>query len=220
MSAVRRVLGIDAGYVNFAVCYLDVADFRRPLHWTNAPLFTGTFSEQKLAEAIYAWATDPVNERMLCEADCIVLERQMVLKFQAVNHCIRFRHWDKTIEVAPATMAKLFGLPGTRKEKKKAAVELVGKNAVFPVKKGKKDDLADAFLLAAHGLFLASPNLKDQWVSLANEPSTSRRSQSNKRKSRSLHGAAPAAPVKRPAQSPASEYIYTLDDDRFRLTFF
>jgi hypothetical protein len=165
----RRVVGVDAGYVNFAVCMLSEGDFRRPVYWNNSPLFLGKFSKEKLASAVYEWITKPDIKAMLESADLIVLEKQFEPKYEAVNHCIRFRYWDKTTEVAPATMSKEFSLPMTRKEKKKAAVELVSRNAVFPIKKGKKDDLADAYLLALRGLFSFTPKIKEGVVGIGDE---------------------------------------------------
>jgi len=158
-----RVIGIDAGYVNFAVCGVNSKDILRPYYWKNEPLFTGEFSEERLCQAINEWTSRPDIRHMLDEADVIMLERQMTMKFQAVNHCIRFRWWEKTREVNPKTFAAFFGLPQTRKEKKKASVDLVGSNTVLPVKKGKKDDLADAYLLALFHIFTSSPILKEGW---------------------------------------------------------
>lgn len=144
----RKIVGVDAGYVNFAVCAIDTDDLYRPYYWSNTALFKGQFSEERLAHAVYEWIKRPEIKLLLDGADEIILERQMTMKFQAVNHCIRFLYFEKTREVNPKTAAAIFGLPTTRKEKKKAAVDLVGSFCVFPVKKGKKDDLADAYLLS------------------------------------------------------------------------
>jgi len=158
-----RVVGIDAGYVNFSFCSVSSSDILRPLCWSNEALFTGKFSEERLAEEIYRWVTKPEVKDMLDRADKIVLERQMVKKFQAVNHCIRFRYFEKTVELNPNTVGKYFKLPLERAPKKKAAVELVGSNLPFPVRKGKKDDLADSYLLAAYVIFQEYPQLKEGW---------------------------------------------------------
>jgi hypothetical protein len=144
----RKIVGVDAGYVNFAVCAIDTDDPFRPYFWSNSPLFKGKFTEERLAFAIYEWIQKPEIKHLLEIADEIILERQMTMKFQAVNHCIRFLYFQKTREIHPGTVRAMFGLPISRKEKKKAAVELVSRFCVFPVKKGKKDDLADSFLLS------------------------------------------------------------------------
>lgn len=158
-----KIVGIDAGYVNFAYCLVDSDEPFRPVTWVNEPLFTGKFSEERLAREIYAWVTRPGIKAMLDSADAIVLERQMMKRFQAVNHCIRFRYFDKTIEKNPNSVGKDFALPTDRRSKKKAAVDLVACNCALPIFKGKKDDLADAYLLAIHEVFLRQPQLKEGW---------------------------------------------------------
>ena len=164
--AFRKIVGVDAGYVNFAVCAFRTDKVTTPYYWTNAPLFKGKFSEERLAQAIYAWITQPEIKQLLDEADEIILERQMTMKFQAVNHCIRFRYFQKTTEVNPKTVGAFFRLPETRREKKKAGVDLVSRHAVMPVQKGKKDDLADAYLLAFYGAVKTQPELGALWLEL------------------------------------------------------
>lgn len=163
-------MGVDAGYVNFAVCGIDLEAPFKPYYWKNSALFTGSFSEEKLCHALNTWINKPEIKELLGEADEIVLERQMTMKFQAVNHWIRARYFDKTKEVHPNTYASLFGLGNERKKKKKRAVELVSKHAIFPIKKGKKDDFADAFLLATWGLINHSTELRNHWVGPEMEP--------------------------------------------------
>lgn len=147
-----RVVGIDAGYVNLAVCGINTEEPDKPYFWHNFCLFNGPFSEEKLVSAIYHWIHLPEIKHLLDSADCIVLERQMTMKFQAVNHCIRFAYFHKTKEVSPMSVGAFFGLPRERRPKKKAAVDLVSQFVVLPVKKGKKDDYADAFLLVMYEL--------------------------------------------------------------------
>lgn len=159
-----RVVGIDSGYVNFAVCGVDSRDLLHPYFWKNEPLFTGPFSEEKLISAVYQWSQKPEIRQLLEEADVIVLERQMAKKFQAVNLCIRFQYFAKTIEVNPNSLGRLFNLPLDRKAKKKAAVDLVSSHVVLPVKKGKKDDLADSFLLALYRQLDDLPDQKEGWI--------------------------------------------------------
>ena len=158
-----KVVGIDAGYVNFAMCFLDEKSMSKPVYWDNSPLFTGEFSQERLVQAIYAWINTPDIKAMLQTADWIVLEKQLVQKYQAVNYCIRFLYFAKTIEVAPATMSAYFKMAKTRKEKKKDAVALTASNSPFWIKKGKKDDLADAYLLACYGIFQTNPKLFEGW---------------------------------------------------------
>ena len=166
------IVGIDAGYVNFAICALHSDKPKEPVHWTNEPLFTGDFTEEKLCAAVYAWIRKPEIAELLKAADVIVLERQMTMKFQAINHCVRFLYFEKTKEVNPMTMASLFGLPKLRKDKKKAAVELVSFHVLLPIKKGKKDDLCDAYLLAMSHLQQKNPKFFPKWQGVAKEPAS------------------------------------------------
>lgn len=147
-----RVIGVDAGYTNFCVCGIDSEDPDHPYYWENRILFEGGFSEEKLVAAIYAWINLPHIKELLDQADVIVLERQMAMKFQAINHCIRFLYFNKTKEVSPMSVGAFYGLPKERRPKKKAAVDLVSEHVVLPVKRGKKDDYADSFLLAMYEL--------------------------------------------------------------------
>ena len=200
----RRVVGVDAGYVNFATCGIDSDGVFRPYHWTNEALFTGKFTEERLCKAIYEWINRPDIKTLLDEADQIVLERQMAMKFQAINHCIRFRYFDKTIEVSPSTVGKQFKLPSDRRSKKKRAVELVGTNVPLPISKGKKDDLADSYLLAAYGLFQHSPELKEGWKDVDSGDSGARKPAKGKPRS---GGRKQPAAVKSTA-GPARGYIF------------
>ncbi len=159
-----KVVGIDAGYVNFAVCGVDTRDLTRPYYWKNSPLFTGKFSEERLVHAIQEWINRPDIRELLDGADQIVLERQLTMKFQCVNHCVRFNYFDKTAEVNPRTLGAFFRLPVDRPSKKKDSVLLVTRNTAFPIRKGKKDDLADAYLLAAYHAFSSNPRLQEGWI--------------------------------------------------------
>jgi hypothetical protein len=163
----RKIVGIDAGYVNFAVCGINTRDITRPYHWSNTALFTGKFSEERLVNAMQNWIRREDVQQLLNEADEIILERQMTMKFQAVNHWIRANFFAKTREVNPNTVGAFFSLPiKDRKQKKKQAVDLVTSHTVFPVRKGKKDDLADAYLLAFYGAIESEPLLQHQWEEL------------------------------------------------------
>lgn len=167
----KKVVGIDAGYVNFAVCAIDTDNPERPYFWVNEPLFKDKFSEEKLCQEIYRWIKSDRIKKLLDGADQIILERQMTMKFQAINHCIRFLYFNKTQEINPKTFAAYFGLPQTRVEKKKASIEKVTARVVLPVKKGKKDDLCDAFLLSMCGVLQSRPELSAVWTKkIAAEP--------------------------------------------------
>lgn len=146
------MLGIDPGYKNFSWCILE-KDWKKPVRWANEALFEGPYDEEKLWRSIYKWCS--THEQILTEVDVIVIERQIADAYRIIAATIRtfVRNPGKSVIVAPNTMAKHFSLPHTRAEKKAAAVTLVEKNLRIPVpEKKKKDDYADAFLLAYLGL--------------------------------------------------------------------
>jgi hypothetical protein len=201
----RRVVGIDVGYVNNAMCVID-GNSRKPKYWVNAPLIKGKFTEEKLKKAAYDWVKSPEIKAWLDSADDIVLERQMMKKFEAVNNCIRFLYWEKTIELAPNTVGAYFKLPQDRASKKKAAVALVSVNVPF-VCKGKKDDLADAYLLATFGLFSKNPVLKEGWVHEYGRIGIKPRASRKERKARDQPV---AVAVARPADQHAQRYFIDL----------
>lgn len=174
----RKIIGVDAGYVNFAICGINTRDIAQPYHWTNQPLFTGKFSEERLVHAVQEWIHRPDIQQLFNDADEIILERQMTMKFQCINHFIRANFFAKAREVNPNTVGAFFSLPiKDRKQKKKQAVDLVTSHTVFPLRKGKKDDLADAYLLAFYGAIESEPLLQNQWAEL----------QPNKKKQKVLH---------------------------------
>ena len=80
-----RVVGIDAGYRNFAYCALDGSpdyDWRHAL-WTGHEDW-GTFrSMDWLRQQTLAWCQR--NKRQLDDAQAIVLERQLKKKFMIQN---------------------------------------------------------------------------------------------------------------------------------------
>lgn len=144
-----RILGIDSGYANLAYCEMESEDHTHPLEWTCCRILEGKYSEKAFFEAAYRWVR---RKRELFErADRIVLERQMTPKFAVINIMIRTLYYDKAVEYNPQTVGAHFGFPRDRESKKRAAVSLVGQNAAFPQVK-KKDDLADAYLLAIYDL--------------------------------------------------------------------
>ncbi len=163
-----RALGIDPGYKNFSWCVLE-RDWKRPVRWANEALFEGEYDEEKLWRSIYAWCTK--HEQIINEADVIVIERQIMDAYRIIAATIRTfaRNPGKSVIIAPNTMAKHFKLPHSRAEKKKAAVRLVEKNLRIPVpEKAKKDDYADAFLLAYMGLELPGIGVGDEILPLKN----------------------------------------------------
>lgn len=148
MKRVAQIIGIDVGYANLAMCGLD-PDWRNPVIWTNERILEGKYTEEGLWQATFAWCKK--HQELLENACMIVLERQIDDRFKVMNAIIRTLHPSLAVVVAPATIGAKFGLRRTRKEKKEDAIRLVGNNLRI-VDARKKDDLADAFLLAFWGL--------------------------------------------------------------------
>lgn len=142
----QKVLGIDPGWANFAYCQLG-QNWRQPFVWNVERIMNPPYSEEALWKAIFAWCQK--NEIMLKSSTHIVIERQMEAPFIVIATTIRTLYPKTTVVVSPKTVGKLFNLPVKRAEKKKAAVEIVRRNVSFPEgSQKKKDDLADAYLLA------------------------------------------------------------------------
>jgi len=144
-----RILGIDAGYANLAYCEIDTDDHRHPIIWNCCRILEGKYSEKAFFDAVYRWATGELMYRLFQRVDRIVLERQMTPKFAVINVVIRTLYFAKCVEHNPQTVGAYFRLPRDRTSKKKAAITLVSRNAALPAAK-KKDDLADAYLLAIY----------------------------------------------------------------------
>lgn len=147
-----RVVGIDAGWKNLAICAIDYPNILRPSTWELHQIMEPPYAREKFMGAVQEFFEREDVKALLESADHIVLEKQLQEKYACLNCKVRFAYWEKTVEVHPNSVGKKFGLALDRKTKKKEAVVLAQKNAVFPKRKGKKDDLADAYLLAVYGL--------------------------------------------------------------------
>jgi hypothetical protein len=152
MQRTWRVIGIDAGWKNLAVCVIDYPNILRPVHWELYQIMEAPFAREKFMGAVQDFFEREDIKKWLESADQIVLEKQLQEKYACLNCKVRFGYWEKTTEEHPSSVGKKFGLASDRQTKKKQAVVLAQKNSVFPKSKGKKDDLADAYLLAVFGL--------------------------------------------------------------------
>ncbi len=151
-----NVLAIDAGFRNFSWVSLVAGNWRAPYQWGKADICPDNPkpSHQDLRIATVRWCDD--NHGILDAAQHIVLERQIKPKFIIINTVVFARYPGKTVEYSPKTVGKFHGLPGDRSAKKKAAVDLVARNLELPRIYKKKDDLADAMLLAIYHMSLTS----------------------------------------------------------------
>lgn len=152
------VVGIDAGFRNFAWCAVDNEDWRSPQQWNAEDLWPPRKGRSKVPDKTDCvnitvhWARR--NKAMLDAADEIVLENQMRTPFIIINAVIQALYPEKTTVVHPTTVGAFWRLPRTRELKKEAGVEVVKKNGATLMRAngGKLDDLADAWLMAVYCL--------------------------------------------------------------------
>jgi glycosyltransferase involved in cell wall biosynthesis len=189
------ILGVDAGYANLAYCMIDSEDHKNPSTWDVVRVMEGHFTEQKFFHVIYRWVTSETMRELFQKADRIVLERQMSTKFAAINVVIRTLYYDKTIEYNPQTIGAFYKFPRDRYSKKRATIEYVGLIAQIPDRK-KKDDLADAYLLALYDLQFHFGVLTEGSSDVIQSPGD-RRGNGRKRRRYSI---SPAVPAPAPAR--------------------
>ena len=155
----RCVVAIDAGYRNFAWCCVDRFSWKQPLHWRLEDLWprrAGRRAKPQREDIIrftMDWCQDHEDE--LKKADVIVLEKQMRVPFIVQNTVFRVLFPEKVRMVHAMTVGAYFKLPKTRDKKKAAAVEFLQVSGIqFPrlPRYKKKDDLADAWLMAVYQL--------------------------------------------------------------------
>lgn len=158
----KLIVGIDAGYRNFAVCVLD-ANSGKLQSWSVSdlvPHIKGKPTVAQIGAGVHMWLEQ--SRKLLERTSFIMLETQMRKPFMVMNalimgFCIALR--VPTMELHPKTMAKHFGLRQKREDKKADGIALItkmwGKDA-FP-DHHKLDDLADSALLA-----LAAYNFQQQ----------------------------------------------------------
>lgn len=163
----KTIVAIDVGEVNLGFCEIDLSS-NRPSNWKRVEIVSkGNAKRQDLYAGLEKWLQTPEIALALANASFIVLEDQYKSKYVAMNAFIQSKHFNKTKLVNPKQLAKYFNLPQTRKEKKKAAVELVSLNTDLKHFKGKKDDLADAYLLGIFFLFNLNSELRKGWNELS-----------------------------------------------------
>lgn len=148
------IIAIDQGYRNFSWVQVDATHWVTPLRWEHEDWWVGRSGVptiNKLRGFMHEWMVR--NKDALEAADKIVLEIQMKKKFSAMNAMVAGRYWDKVVYVSPKTISSFWKLSSYREQKKADAIERVKGFAVrFPDVKCKKDDLADAWLLAVREL--------------------------------------------------------------------
>jgi hypothetical protein len=149
----KRIVAVDIGYRNLAMCQLNAAEDIISLTVTLTDLTGGGGkpSRRSLFDLTIKWCEQ--NAAVLESADIIVLETQMRKQFEVMNTIIMARYPHKSVELAPATLCAVYRMPRKRDEKKLATQKLV--RELFPQlleslasQHKKLDDLADAILMA------------------------------------------------------------------------
>jgi len=142
----RCVIAIDAGYKNFAWCFLDSNIVKKPF-WQRQCLWHGRAppDETSIIAMTLRWLEG--HRELLNIASAIVLEKQMRTPFQVMNAVIHSQYFDKCQQVDPRTIGAYWHLPRKREAKKEAGIETVRANGV-EIPNGKCDDVCDAWLMA------------------------------------------------------------------------
>lgn len=153
-----RILGVDIGIRNFAWYGAECGQGT----WTHldigkTQLVKGHYRLAKARTAIRKWARAAGVEKY----DLVVLEKQMRLRF--VNLQYELERAAESLGAAvvvsqPGSVKSFLGTRGRNyRDNKRKAVELC--RHVLPDVPGKKDDLADAFLLVYHQWSSSGNNL-------------------------------------------------------------
>lgn len=99
------------------------------------------------------------SAEVLAQADVICIERQMVAKFKIIATALLCFNWGKAVLVAPRSMRCHFDIStGQYRTNKKASIDIIPKLKISQKNKdwfrllptSKKDDIADAMLLALY----------------------------------------------------------------------
>lgn len=153
-----RIVGLDPGLRNMGWSVFDTekgefASFGVYDMMKGQPKSMKT----KYEELVYAFCQN--SQEVLQTADVICIERQMVAKFKQIATALRCFNWETAVLVAPRSMRVHFGIStGAYRTNKKASIDIIPKLAISQrnkdwfrlLAKSKKDDIADAMLLALY----------------------------------------------------------------------
>jgi hypothetical protein len=151
------IVAIDVGIKNFAYCAMRTTPGQpaEVLEWANETLVTGTYQPMKNVEYVRAFVAK--HKALLDSADRIIVERQMRANMRIIESVFQAIYFDTCRIVQARTVKACYGLcMRNYRANKSAAVEFVHE---LLVKEGspwlvhfdavrKKDDLADAYLMA------------------------------------------------------------------------
>lgn len=111
----------------------------------------------KYEELVYSFCQNSLD--VLEKADIICIERQMVAKFKVIACSLRCFNWEKAVMVSPRSMRVHFNIStGKYSTNKKASIDIIPKLKISErnkdwfrlLAKSKKDDIADAMLMALY----------------------------------------------------------------------
>lgn len=156
------VIAIDVGIKNLAYCAVQSCEGCpvQIVAWQNVPLTTGTY--QPCENVAYVRAFAEKHSVLFALADRVVIERQMRVNMRIIEALLQHTYFDKCTVVNARTVKGAFGLcKRNYRLNKQAAVEMVeglmrdgDPWQRFYALARKKDDLADAYLMA---LFFSAP---------------------------------------------------------------
>ena len=154
------VVALDPGIANFGWFASTFRAGRKGLEhdgrnyrWNNERLVQGAYKLCKARSEIRKWSER--NRDLLWSADLLAIEGQMAMRLINLQNAMRdiigeyLRPGCRVVIVNPKSVKKLFDIgTGSYRGNKRAAVSLVSGVCSIPTRSKKKDDYADAFLLA------------------------------------------------------------------------
>ena len=152
------IVAIDVGIKNLGYCAIRSEPSKlvyEVIEWANEQLTEGSYQPMKNVDYIQSFVQR--HAHLLEEAQLIVIERQMRVNMRIIEAVLHALHYDRCIVVPARTIKAHYGLcMRNYRLNKLAAVDHVHKLLEstrsdwlpFFVSARKKDDLADAFLMA------------------------------------------------------------------------
>lgn len=156
-----KILAIDVGIKNLALCYCEDGV---PIEWCNEQLCDCAYEPSQnvpyILRFVRRW------EHLFEGADIVVVERQMRVNMRIIEAVFQALFFDKTRLLSARSVKQRFGLSRRNyRQNKQAAVEYVQQylSAKLPDRvawfeaQRKKDDLADALLMALFFSLASAP---------------------------------------------------------------
>jgi len=149
-----RILAIDIGIRNLALCMLDNG---RIAHWQTVDLSGSDYKPQDNVKLVMEFRNE--FSYLFDAADLVIVERQMRVNMRIIEAVLHALSFKKCKVVGARTIKQHFGLcRRDYRQNKKAAVDHVQEllsscpddeaHAAQFARTKKRDDLADAYLMA------------------------------------------------------------------------